>query len=98
MSLHAARPPRIPDRMLRLCLSVVLLASGVKLVGLPHANESAIIVLVVGLVALAVTRRLRLLTPRAPARHSRWGRTSSFTKKSHGGCQMPPSRRPAAYR
>src|SRR5207253_10308848 len=53
---------RLPDRLLRLCLSVVLLASGVKLVGLPHANESAIIVLVVGLVALAVTRRLRLLT------------------------------------
>jgi uncharacterized membrane protein YfcA len=53
---------RIPDRMLRLCLSVVLMASGVKLVGLPHANESAIAVLLTGfgiLLAVRLARRQR---------------------------------------
>src|SRR5436190_5864640 len=33
---------RLPDRLLRLCLSVVLIASGVKLIGLAHANVTAI--------------------------------------------------------
>jgi uncharacterized membrane protein YfcA len=52
---------RLPDRLLRLCLSVVLVASGVKLIGLPHANVTAIVVLVVGLAAVAAAQATKLL-------------------------------------
>jgi len=52
---------RLPDRLLRLCLSVVLVASGVKLIGLPHSNVTAITVLVVGLAAVAAAQLTKLL-------------------------------------
>jgi uncharacterized protein len=44
---------RLPDRVLQLALAIVLAASGVKLVDLRYANESAIAVLCIGLPALA---------------------------------------------
>lgn len=45
---------RLPDRVLQLALAVTLAASGAKLVDLPYSNGTAITVLCVGLVALAV--------------------------------------------
>jgi uncharacterized membrane protein YfcA len=56
---------RLPDRLLRLALGVVLSASGVKLLHLPHSNESALSVLAVGMLSLgcyglAIRRRARL--------------------------------------
>jgi uncharacterized protein len=53
---------RLPDRQLRIAMALVLAASGVKLLGLPHANESAVGVLAVGILALAAAaaRRQRL--------------------------------------
>src|SRR5207245_3155341 len=51
---------RLPDRMLRVCLSIVLVASGVKLLGFPYSHESALSVLAVGLIAIALVRLFRL--------------------------------------
>jgi uncharacterized membrane protein YfcA len=48
---------KLPDRVLQLTLAVTLGASGVKLIDLPHANETAIGVLIVGLIALVVFAR-----------------------------------------
>jgi uncharacterized membrane protein YfcA len=53
---------RLPDRVLQLALAVTLAASGIKLLDLTYANESAIGVLLAGIVALAVYGR----TVRAP--------------------------------
>jgi uncharacterized membrane protein YfcA len=49
---------RLPDRLLRAALAVTLLASGVKLLGLPHGNEVALAVLGAGLLVLASVGRL----------------------------------------
>ncbi|HEY3612466.1 MAG TPA: sulfite exporter TauE/SafE family protein [Gaiellales bacterium] len=57
---------RLPDRVLQLSLAVVLAASGVKLVDLPDANESAIGVLCAGLIALAVFARRQRVAQLAP--------------------------------
>jgi uncharacterized protein len=54
---------RLPDRQLRIAMALVLAASGVKLLGLPHANESAVGVLAVGILALAATSRRWRLAP-----------------------------------
>jgi uncharacterized membrane protein YfcA len=43
---------RLPDRVLQIALAITLYASGVKLLDLPYANESAIAVLSVGVLAL----------------------------------------------
>jgi uncharacterized protein len=53
---------RLPDRQLRIAMALVLAASGVKLLGLPHSNESAVGVIAVGILALATAaaRRQRL--------------------------------------
>jgi uncharacterized membrane protein YfcA len=62
---------RLPDRLLRLMLGVVLSASGVKLLSLPHSSESAITVLALGLIGVACyyrfayRRRLNSGTPMA---------------------------------
>jgi uncharacterized membrane protein YfcA len=53
---------RLPDRVLQLALAVTLAASGIKLLDLTYANESAIGVLLAGVLALAVFAR----TARAP--------------------------------
>ena len=45
---------RLPDRVLQLALAVTLAASGAKLIELPYADGTAIAVLCIGLVALAV--------------------------------------------
>jgi uncharacterized membrane protein YfcA len=57
---------RLPDRVLRAALAITLLASGVKLVDLPLANELALGVLGVGLITLTVIGVSRLTGP-APA-------------------------------
>jgi uncharacterized membrane protein YfcA len=44
---------QLPDRLLRLMLGVVLAASGVKLLNLPHSSESALTVLAAGMIAVA---------------------------------------------
>lgn len=48
---------KLPDRVLQLALAVTLTASGTKLIDLPHANETAIAVLIGGMIALAVFAR-----------------------------------------
>jgi hypothetical protein len=45
---------RIPERSLRFAFAVVLVLSGIKLVGLPQASLVIVIALCVGAVALAV--------------------------------------------
>lgn len=50
--LSAGLTVRLPDQLLRMTLGMVLLASGVRLLNLPHANESALSVLVVGTLGL----------------------------------------------
>jgi uncharacterized protein len=58
---------RIPDRFLRLMIGVVLAASGVKLINLPHSNESAIGTLCVGMIGVAcygIVNRRRTLRAR----------------------------------
>jgi len=57
---------KLPDRILRAALAITLLASGVKLIDLPHGNASALGVLGAGLLALAVAGFSRL-TAEAPA-------------------------------
>ncbi len=61
---------RIPDRFLRLMLGVVLAASGVKLINLPHSNEWAIGTLCFGMIAVAsygiVNRRRTVRARREP--------------------------------
>jgi uncharacterized protein len=57
---------KLPDRILRAALATTLLASGVKLIDVPHANASALGVLGAGLLALAVAGFSRL-TAEAPA-------------------------------
>lgn len=49
---------RLPDRTLRLVMATTLGASGIKLLGVPGANELAIAVLVVGPTAIVVHRYL----------------------------------------
>ena len=58
---------RLPDRVLQLALAITLGASGVKLLDLPYANETAIGVLVVGVLALSAyvwSKRLPDPSPR----------------------------------
>ena len=51
---------KLPDRILRLALAITLLASGVKLIDIPHGNAIALGVLGAGLLALAVAGFSRL--------------------------------------
>jgi uncharacterized membrane protein YfcA len=58
---------KLPDRILRLALAITLLASGVKLIDIPHGNAIALGVLGAGLLALAVAGFSRLAAAaRAP--------------------------------
>jgi hypothetical protein len=57
---------KLPDRVLRAALAITLLASGVKLTDVPFANELAIAVLGIGVVALSAVGLSRL-TNAAPA-------------------------------
>jgi uncharacterized protein len=50
---------RLPDRVLQLALAIVLAASGAKLLDLRYANETAITLLCLGLIALATYARAR---------------------------------------
>jgi uncharacterized protein len=59
---------RIPDRALRIAFSVVLVLSGIKLVGVPQGTLVIVIALSVGALALAVYALLQLFArPPAPA-------------------------------
>ena len=58
---------RLPDRVLQLALAVTLAASGAKLLDLPYANETAILTLVAGLIALVVFARTHRVAPPATA-------------------------------
>jgi uncharacterized membrane protein YfcA len=52
----------IPDRVLRFALSAALILSGIKLLGVPHANLIVVVALIAGLGALAIwgiVRRFR---------------------------------------
>jgi hypothetical protein len=51
---------RLPDRLLRVSLSIVLVASGVRLLELPHANVSALAVLALGALGVAAMGLLRV--------------------------------------
>ena len=51
---------KLPDRILRVALAITLLASGVKLIDIPHGNAIALGVLGAGLLALAVAGFSRL--------------------------------------
>jgi uncharacterized membrane protein YfcA len=53
---------KLPDRLLRAGLAITLLASGVKLTNVPHANAVALSVLAAGVVALSVVGFSRLAT------------------------------------
>lgn len=58
---------RLPDRVLQLALAITLAASGLKLLDLPYANETAIGALIVGVIALAAltwAKRLPEAVPR----------------------------------
>jgi uncharacterized protein len=55
---------RLPDRWLRSALAITLLASGLKLTEVPMANELAIGVLGIGVIALAAVGVSRLIAPR----------------------------------
>ncbi len=60
--LSAGLTVRLPDQLLRMTLGMVLLSSGVRLLNLPHANESALSVLVLGtlgLVGYGLSKRRR---------------------------------------
>jgi uncharacterized membrane protein YfcA len=57
---------KLPDRMLRAALAITLLASGIKLTEIPLANELALGVLGIGILAFAVIGASRL-TGAAPA-------------------------------
>lgn len=59
---------RLPDRTLRLVMATTLAASGVKLVGPPHANVSAIAVLTGGFVATAAYSYARRVARDVPAK------------------------------
>jgi uncharacterized protein len=63
---------KLPDRILRVALAITLLASGVKLIDIPHGNVIALGVLGAGLLALAGAGfSRRAATARAPkAEHS----------------------------
>jgi uncharacterized protein len=63
---------KIADRTLRATLAITLLASGVKLVEVPHANEAAIAVLAAGLIAISIVGVMRLIsaTPAAELGHN----------------------------
>jgi uncharacterized membrane protein YfcA len=56
---------RIPDRSLRIAFSIVLVLSGIKLVGVPQASLVIVIALAVGALALAVYA-IRQLLARQP--------------------------------
>jgi hypothetical protein len=62
---------RLPDRLLRICLSIVLVASGVKLLEFPHANESALAVLALGVLGVVAMRLLRVAPAPIPVRVER---------------------------
>ena len=44
---------RLPDRLLRMMIGVVLAASGVRLLNQPYSSESALLILAVGLIGIA---------------------------------------------
>ena len=54
---------RLPDRVLQLALAITLAGSGTKLLDLPYSSESAIAVLIVGLIALVVFARAKRVVP-----------------------------------
>jgi uncharacterized protein len=54
---------RLPDRVLQLALAVTLGASGAKLLDLPYSNETAILTLVTGLIALVLFARAQRVAP-----------------------------------
>jgi uncharacterized membrane protein YfcA len=56
---------KLPDRILRVALAITLLASGVKLIDVPHGNVIALGVLSAGLLALAGVGFSRLLAAHA---------------------------------
>jgi uncharacterized membrane protein YfcA len=58
---------KLPDRVLRSALAITLLASGVKLTDVRFANELALAVLTIGVVALSAAGLARLADT-APAR------------------------------
>jgi hypothetical protein len=63
---------RIPERSLRIAFSIVLVLSGIKLVGVPQASLIIVSSLGVGVAALAAyTVRQLLNRPVAPARIGR---------------------------
>jgi uncharacterized membrane protein YfcA len=57
---------RLPDRALQLALGITLGASGVKLLDAPYANETAITVLVLGVLALAAYTWFKRVPDPAP--------------------------------
>ena len=61
---------KLPDRTLRAALAITLLASGAKLIDIPHGNAIALSVLGVGLLAIAIVGFSRLAAlPAAEAEH-----------------------------
>jgi uncharacterized membrane protein YfcA len=44
---------RLPDRLLRMMIGVVLAASGVRLLNQPYSSESALLILTAGLIGIA---------------------------------------------
>jgi hypothetical protein len=57
----------IPERSLRLVFSFVLVLSGIRLLGVPHASMIIVVSLCVGTVALAVYLVRQWLTREVPA-------------------------------
>jgi uncharacterized protein len=49
---------RLPDRLLRMMIGVVLAASGVRLLNQPYSSESALLILALGLIGIACYYRL----------------------------------------
>ena len=69
---------RLPDRLLRMMIGVVLAASGVRLLNQPYSSASAVLVLVVGAIGIACYYRVA----------SR--RTSAGKKANCASAELPP--------
>jgi uncharacterized protein len=70
---------RLPDRSLRIALSTVLVASGVKLIGIPAANVVVIALLVAGALVVAWS-----LGPRRPKRDFSRAAAAEGTRRTGG--------------
>ena len=78
----------VPDRLLRFALATALILSGIKLLGIPYANQIVVASLIVGLGALAVWGIVHRFRRRPPS--------PSYGRPSSGGADLPGPTSPDA--